>query len=324
MPDILSNDELSDLLAAVDENDGAEKEATFGNKSVALYDFRRPSRLSRAQVRQLQRLYESALEGLTGALSEGVRAPIEANVLSVKALNYGSFANLLPVPTYVNIFKIEPLGGRGLLTIDIPFCLALVDRLLGGHGHAVEKPRHLTTIELAVLEWPVRLILEQLQRCWHCQPQVTFASDTRRMDLSFSQVMHTSETMLRVSFALGGEIGTGEAHFCVPFSVLEQVMAFDRLRNESLGSASGRTEQDTLRARENISKVKIAVSAELGSASLTLRELVGLKPGQIVKLNTKANKPIPIQVGRKVKFLAAPGLNANALAARITGIVPDA
>jgi len=322
VPDILSSDELNDLLALVDEQEGSGERILFRNKTVTPYDFRRPTRLSRAQARQIQRLYESALEGLTGVLSEGLRAPIEANVLGVKALNYGSFANSLPVPTYVNIFRIEPPGFRGLLTIDVPFCLTLVDRLLGGHGHATEKPRHLTNIELAVLDWPVKLILNELQRCWHTEPEVKYTSENRRMDLSFAQVMHTSETVLRVTFALGGEIGSGEAHFCLPFTALEQVMAFDHLRDEAMGAAS---KQDLLvaQARQNIKKVTVSVSAELGSTTANLQEVLGLAPGQVVRLNTKAAKPIPVKVGGKVKFFGKPGLRSNTLAIRITDMIPE-
>ena len=322
MPDILSSDELSDLLAVVDDQEGANATMTYRNKTVSLYDFRRPTRLSRAQMRLLQRMYESALEGLTGRLSEELRTPFEANVLSVKALNYGAFASTLPVPTYVNIFKIEPLGFRGLFTIDAPFCLALVDRLLGGHGHAVDKPRHLTNIEMVVLDWPVKLILGELQRCWRSKPLVKYASETRRMDLSFVQVMHTAETILRVSFAFGGEIGAGEAHLCLPFTALE-ALGFESLRDETLGVLGDRQEQDVLRTRENLKKVSVPIAAELGSATLNLREVVSIKPGQVIKLNTKANKPVPVRVGQRVKFYAMPGLNARTLAIQITGMAPD-
>lgn len=322
MPDILSSDELSELLAVVDENaEQPNGPLICGGKSVTPYDFRRPSRLSRAQIRQLQRLYESALEGLTGALSEGLRTPIEANVLGVKALNYGSFANLLASPTYVNIFRIEPLAFRGVLTIDVPFCLALVDRLLGGHGHATGKPRHLTTIELAVLDWPVRLILEQLGRNWHHDPPIKLVSESRRMDLSFTQIMHTSETMLRVSFALGGEVGSGEAHFCVPFAALEKAMSFEHLRVDVLGVAPNQSQQDLESSRENLKKVNVTLATELGRTELTLREVLELKPGQIVSLRTKAAKPIPVNVEGKRKFLAVPGLRGRSLAIQITDVL---
>ena len=324
MPDILSSDELSDLLAVADES-AEQKEGLgeHGGKSVSPYDFRRPSRLSRAQIRHLQRLYESALEGLTGALSQGLRTPVEANVLGVKALNYGTFANTLPSPTYVNTFRIEPFAFRGLLTIDVPFCLALVDRLLGGHGHATEKPRHLTAIELAVLDWPVRMILEQLQRNWHHEPAVQFVSESRRMDMSFTQIMHTSETMLRVSFALGGEIGSGEAHFCVPFAALEKAMPFDQLRVDALGSVAKLSEQDVQNSKENLKQVSVTVAAELGTAALTLREVLDLRPGQVVALRAKANKAIPVKVEDTVKFYAVPGLRGRLLAVQITDVISN-
>jgi len=286
MPDILSSDELSSLLAAVDES-GGQDTTFFRDKTVTPYDFERPTRLSRSQVRQLQRLYESALEGLTGALSEALR-------------------------TY-----------SGVLALDIPFCLALVDRLLGGHGHTTEKPRSLTSIEIAVLDWPVKMILEQLQQCWRSAPEVRFVGETIRMDLNFVQIMHTAETVLWVTFALGGEIGSGEAHFCVPFAALERANCLEQLREEALGGSGEPDEQTKAQARENLKKASLELRAELGSTTLTVREVMGLKPGQAIRLSNRVGEPIPVKVGEKVKFRAQPGLRARTLAIQIHDVVKD-
>jgi flagellar motor switch protein FliM len=324
MPDILSADELSDLLSAAVDTEGKDSISfRSSEKTVAPYDFTRPTRLARAQVRQLQRLYESALEGLTGALSESLRTPIEANVLGVKAVTFGSFTNVLPTPTYVNVFKIEPYGYRGILAMDIPFCLALVDRLLGGHGHTTEKPRNLTGIEVSVLDWPVTMVLEQLQKCWHSAPDIKFVNETIRMDLNFVQIIHTAETVLRVTFALAGEIGSGEAHFCVPFAALERAQCLEQLREEALGSGRPPVAQELEQARENIKKADLGITAELGGATLTVGEVVRLKPGQIIKLSTKVTEPIPVKVGDRVKFLAKPGLRARANAIQIQKVLEE-
>jgi len=320
MPDILTSDELNDLLAAVDGGEGEEEAIVYHDKMVAPYDFERPARLSRAQVKQLQRLYESALEGLTGVLSEHLRTPMEANVLGVRAVNFGSFTNILPTPTYVNIFRIKPYGYRGVLTLDIPFCLALVDRLLGGHGHTTEEPRNLTSIEIAVLDWPATMILDQLRTCWRGAQEIEFARESVRMDLNFAQIMHNSETVLRVTFALGGEIGSGEAHFCVPFTVLEQARLLERLREEALGSGSA-SEIDRQRARENIRSARIGLAAEIGTANLTIGEVLRLKPGQVVRLAAKAREPIVVKVGGKPKFLARPGQRSRSAAVKIEQVL---
>jgi len=317
MPDILSSDELNDLLAAVEGNEGEDEPIVYRDKTVATYDFERPTRLSRTQVKQLQRLYESALEGLTGVLSEKLRTSIEANVLGVRAVNFGSFSGMLPTPTYVNIFRIEPYGYRGVLTMDIPFALALVDRLLGGHGHTTEKPRNLTSIEVAVVEWPVEMILEQLRKSWRTPVEMEFISEGIRMDLNFAQIMHNSETVLRVTFALGGEIGSGEAHFCVPFAALEQSKALEKLRDESLGSPSSLSEEEKEKARQNISRARIELAADLGTTTLTVAEVMRLKPGQIVRLDVKADKPVTVKVGGKPKFLAWPGRHSRSMAIKI-------
>jgi len=322
MPDILSSDELNELLAAVDDSDKSiSLQPETHNKNVVPYDFRRPTRLSRTQMRQLQRMHESALEGLTGVLSENLRAPIEANVLGVKALTYRAFLNVLSNPIYANIFRIEPFDLRGILTLDVPFCLAMVDRLLGGHGHITEKPRILTPVEMTVLDWPVKLILEQLQNCWHTNTDIKFVSETKRMDLNYAQILHNTATVLRVSFALGGEMGTGEASFCVPFAALEQAMSLDKLHEEMLGIVKP-SSKDLERAKKNIQQVTVCVTAELGRAKLTVAEILKLKPGQVVKLGTPADSSVTLNVGQAPKFLAQPGLKSKKYAVQIIDTVP--
>jgi len=89
-----------------------------------------------------------------------------------------------------------------------------------------------------------------------------------------------------------------------------------------LGTAN-KQDQFVQQARQNIRKVTVSVSAELGSTTADLHEVLTLSPGQVVKLNTRAGKPIPIKVGGKVKFLGKPGLRANTLAIQITDIIPE-
>ena len=322
MPDTLSSDELSDLLAAVDHEESNES-LRGPEKTVSPYDFTRPTRLSRAQVRQLQRLYESALEGMVGGLSESLRSPMEANVLGVKAVTFGAFTNVLPTPTYVNVFKIQPFGYNGVLTMDVPFCLALVDRLLGGYGHTTEKPRNLTAIEVSVLDSPITMVLEQLQKCWHSMPDIRFVNEAIRMDLNFAQIIHPSETILRVTFALAGEIGSGEAHFCVPFAALERAGCLEQLREEALGTGVTPSDDDRRQARQNIEKASLGMIAELGTTTLSVGEVVDLRPGQIIKLSSKVAEPIAVKVGEKIKFLAKPGLRARTNAIQIQQVLDD-
>ena len=143
------------------------------------------------------------------------------------------------------------------------------------------------------------------------------------MDLNFAQIMHTAETVLRVTFALGGEIGSGEAHFCVPFAALERTNCLQRLRDEALGTSCAPDEQDLDRARRNLKKAPLGLKAELGSATLTVREVMGLRPGQAIRLSSKVDESVPVKVGQKVKFLAKPGLRAKTLAVQIEKVLEN-
>jgi flagellar motor switch protein FliM len=54
-----------------------------------------------------------------------------------------------------------------------------------------------------------------------------------------------------------------------------------------------------------------------------VREVVGLRPGQVVKLSTRADGPIPVKVGERVKFSAKPGLRARAIVIQIEEVLKN-
>ena len=107
MNELLSADELSDLLEAVSEGQpgGAPGGPAARERSIQALDFRAPGLLSREQLRLLQQLHDAAAVAFSCTLSDAVSAPVEVTVASVAAAAFGAFSNALPASACIQTFR---------------------------------------------------------------------------------------------------------------------------------------------------------------------------------------------------------------------------
>lgn len=307
MAKVLSTDELQDLLSTVEESAenprGGQKQ-----RNVAVYDFKRPSMLTKDQYRALQHLNENAAQIIAGALSDHLRSPVEVNLVSIDLLTYADLIGSLPVPICVRVLTMAPLLQKGMLTLDLPLAFAMIDRLLGGPGYAMEELRSLTAIEESVLEAPTELILDKFQEVWKDAATLHFAVEDRKMDPKLVQIMGGSELVLRITFAVGGQIGSGELNFCMPFDSLEQIMPRDQVREKFFNSVKTPNKEETGLLKASLGRVPLRVSVRLGGTELSLRQLLGLQPNSVIRLNRKITDSLPVLVEGQTKYEGRAGL----------------
>jgi flagellar motor switch protein FliM len=114
-------------------------------------------------------------------------------------------------------------------------------------------------------------------------------------------------------------LGTMSA--CFPHPTLKPVM--DTLTSQVWFSSAAHfdDEEGLSSTHQQLAHVGVPVAAELGQTSMTLRELLTLTEGQIIKLDTAPNGALPVRVGEHVKFSGRPGLMGKNLAVRIERVV---
>src|SRR5262249_51904248 len=135
--DVLDQSEVDALLAAVDTGAVAQQEApphVFGSQGkaqvdVQVYDFKRPERVSKDQMRALEALHEGFGRNLGAALSGYLRTIIEVSVAHIEQLTYSEFIHSLPNPTCFNLLKAEQLEGQLCLEISPLIIYPIIDRL---------------------------------------------------------------------------------------------------------------------------------------------------------------------------------------------------
>ena len=114
MADILSQEEIDALLEVVEEEGDAplsEKEGS-DSRQIILYDFKRPNRVSKEQVRAVKGIHDKMARNLASQVSAIMRSIVEIQLHSVDQMTYGEFLMSLPSPTSFNVFSIKPLDGN--------------------------------------------------------------------------------------------------------------------------------------------------------------------------------------------------------------------
>jgi len=330
MSDVLSQTEIDNLLSemttgTVDVNDLLAGRQ-IARTDVTNYDFRRPNRISKNQVRTLQTVHESFAEVFGYYLVSKLQTVISITVTSVDQLFYSEFILSVSNPSCLYVFEIEGTDGNGILEISPQLALTIVERLLGGSAETQSKPRTITPIEQAVVRGVVEHALFDLRNAWRSITDISFKYQRLEMEADFVQIAPSSEIVVVISFDVNVGVHTYLMNLCFPTFALEEVLA--RLTRQQVTSAA--LKQSPQKIRENFQLVKqhmsntfLPVVAELGKTSITIKDLLELKVGDVLKLNKKIHHEIEIIIAGKRKLAARPGTVEGKRAVRITRPLTD-
>ncbi len=329
MADVLSQNEIDSLLSEmtsgrVDVDDVLEGRLSKGD--IINYDFRRPNRISKNQVRTLQTIHESFAEVFGYYLVSKLQTLVSINVTSVDQLFYSEYILSVSNPSCLYVFDIEGTDGSGILEFNPQLALSIIERLLGGLGEGSNKARNITPIEQAVLRSVVEHALSDMKNSWRSIADLRFSFQRLEMEADFVQIAPSSEIVVVVSFDVNIGVNTYLMNLCFPTFALEEILS--KLNRQQFTTTVGK--QSEHRVIENMQilnqqmkKTYLPVVAELGKTSITLRDLMELKEGDVLKLNKRINQEIEISIAGKRKLAVRPGSVEGKKAVRVTRKLQD-
>jgi len=324
VPEILSQDEIDALLEALSSGTlDVEAIKQKETKKIKVYDFKRPDKFSKDQIRGLQMIHESFARLLTTTLSARVRSVVQMKVVSVDQVTYEEFTRSLLNPTVLVLFSLEPLEGTSILEINPSLIFAIIDRLLGGRGEPLRKPRELTDIEVTVVRRLIDDFLSVLEEAWGHVVELKLRFEGLETNPQFVQIAPPNDMTAVVT--LDAKVGDieGMINLCFPYFILEPIVSklsaqywFSAIRKE--------TPPEMLEnLKRRLERVRIPVSVELGTSSITVEELLNLDVGDVILLNEKVNSLVSIKVGEKVKFKGKVGTVGRKLAVRVESLAAE-
>ncbi len=335
MSDILSQEEVDALLSAVSASGDTDQfgtgvdaggssesdEATVDTeRTLSLYDFRRPDRVSKDQMRTLQNLHESYARQFSTTLTNFLRTFVEIELVSVDQLTYSEFVMSISNPSCIYVFKMEPLDGNAIIEINPSLVFFIIDRLFGGQGRPSEQNRELTLIEQNVIHRIVERSLNDLKDVWEHVGVFSPKIETYETNPQFVQIAPPGETVILISLEVRMQNASGLMSVCFPYMLLEGII--NNLSGESwMSSQSTATTETRAILEEEVSDVELTMSTLIGKTTLSIRDLLQLQHGDVLCLEKAFDSDLIVQIEGKTKMAGRSGLIGRKKAIKITRIL---
>lgn len=300
MTRILSQAEIDALLSSVPDADvsAIAQEASMG--PVIAYDFRRPDRISKDQIRSLHLLHDRFARNVTSSLSAYLRTSIEVAVATVEQFSYSEFLMSLPDPTAFYSLRIKTVDALGALELNPALAFTMVDRMLGGAGKGTPPDRALTEIEQNVVDSVVKLLLQHLTETWRSVTEVGFTIEGRETRPQMLPIAGRNEIMLLLGFDMKVGDVRGLLHVCLPVAAVEVAgLTFNQAWQQAAPSATAREREDLTRS---LGRVPMSV-ATLLDTRMRVRDVLELEPGDVLSLGVALDERVRVRVGDRVKYL---------------------
>ena len=307
MSKILSQDEVDTLLRGLTGGEvEADSEILEDDSGIVAFDLSNQDRIIRGRMPVMEIINDRFARLATNALANAMRKRVDVNPISIDMSKFGDFMRSLPVPTSINIFKLDPLRGNAILVVDSRLVFALVENFFGGAGSQPKvEGRDFTPIEQAIIQKVVRIALANLEEAWRPVHEVHVELIRSEINPQFAAIVPPSDVVVVVTFEVELENAIGSMIACLPYATIEPI------RSKLYASfQSERLEVDHAwisRFKERLMETPVEVVVEFGKTQLSGRQLLSLKEGDIILLDTDAEDLLKAEVQGVRKFWGIPG-----------------
>ena len=324
MGDVLSQDEIDNLLKAISSGEvDAEEMKEDAGKSVKEYDFKRPAKFSKEHLRTLEIILEHYGRLVSTNLPVYLRKSVQVSVINSEALTFSEFTNSLANPVILGIVSFQPLNGNIMVELGSGLGFAMVDRLLGGQGDALEKSREFSEIEMSLVEKMMAVCISLLREPWKNVLDLNPVLERVETNPQFAQIIAPTEMIAIVTLNIKIGDVEGLMNVCLPYFTLESIM--DKLNTKFwFSTMQDASEEDyTEHMQDMIQHVSVPIIAKLGDSSITVTDFVNLQVGDVIRLSSRVDEEMDVYVGNIRKFKALPGATKKLYAVRVTEIIRE-
>ena len=321
--DALSQSEIDSVINALGSGNltAKTKNQELSSDSVFPYNFRRPNKFSKEQIRTLKNIHENFARMLANFLTAYMRSTVSVKLESINQITYDEFIYSLTLPTLITAFRFADKGGSAFLETNPHFSFPIIDILFGGEGQLVKHSRELTEIELSVMRQVNEKILKNLRYAWEDIADITPEIETLDTNPQFSQLLASNEAVALLSFSTKIAGNEGLVNLCLPYITLEGLLP--QLSTQNWHTRLSKNELDMTKAKKKLEqKLKVSeveLTAVLGSASISVSDFLSFELGDIILLDRQVNQPVDLCLEGWPKFK----ITLGALDGKMAGVIND-
>lgn len=323
MEKILSQDEIDALLKGVVSGEVETQAGEEGQLAggVKQYDLFNQERIIRGRMPTLELINDRFTRHQSLSWSVLLNTKVEFNIIGTQIMKFGAFLKTVPIPSSLNVFRMDPLRGNGLFVMNAFLVYLIVDYFFGGKAQTHVKPegRDFTSIQLRIIKKLVQLAFEDLDKAWRAALTVKTELVRSEVNPQFAMVASASEIVfvstLQVQF---GET-TSDFFLVYPYSMFEPIK--EKLYS---GLVSDQVEEDgswASRFHEKLQECPLAVTVRLGTVSVKVRDVLDFAPGDLILLDQRPGDPLDCFIEGYLKFQGSPGVFKGNHACRIEKVI---
>lgn len=312
--EILNQDEIDALIHGVDSGAVKTEGAPVAPGEVRPYDLTSQTRLVRGRMPTLDLINERFARLYRTSLFNMMRRTPQISVGTVQLSKFSDYLHSLFVPTSLNMVKVHPFRGTGLVVLDPRLVFAAVDNFFGGTGRHIKiEGRDFTATETRIIQLLLKSAFADLQTAWTNIARINIEYLSSEMNPQFANIAGPSETVVISTFRIDLDGGGGMLHVTLPSSMLEPIREI--LDSGAATDRVGQDERWVQALREEIEDAEVELGMVLGRGELTLAQLINLQPGDIVPFDF--NGRATIVVGGVPVFRGSYGISHGMQALKI-------
>src|SRR5579864_8619525 len=242
------------------------------------FDFRRPDRIPKSQVRAIHLLHDTFVRNLVSSLSAYLRSYLAVNLVSVEQLSYAEFLDGLPSPTCMISLGLSPYDGNGVMELNPPLVFPILEMLFGGTGKTSNSiQRDITEIEQKLLDGLFRIILNDLREAWKGVTTVDFTIEAMETEPQLLHILAPNEAVVSIGIEIRIGETVGMMNMAMPSIVIKMMrQKFDQQWSVRKTRASATEQARVLRM---VKDAQLTLEARLEGPTLSFRDLLALTEG---------------------------------------------
>lgn len=323
MENVLSQSEVNALINSVrDTEDKKNGKADDGSPDKPRsYDLTSNDRIIRGRMPTLDILNQRLARLMRISFFNLFRKSVDVHHDATHLMKYSEFISSVSVPACLNVFRMPPLRNTCLVAVDSALMFGLVDYVFGGVGgwYRVEG-RDYSSIELRLIQQVVSMVLSDLGNAW--EPVIQIRPEYIRTEVNpqFAAIASPTDVTVHIVFEVELEATTrGKISLLIPYGVIEPIRP---LLSSALQTERNREENHWRTTIERaLSEIEVDLRATLGSSALTVRELMALQKGDVLRLDADATQPLMITVEGVPKTEAHPVTSRGCVAIKLNSEV---
>jgi flagellar motor switch protein FliM len=297
---------------------------TTGEK-ITPYDFKRPERVGKDQMKMLQTMHEGFGRKFAAGLSAMLRSVVEVKLTSVDQLAYSEFIFGLDNPTCFNLLRAEPLEGNLILDINPSILYPMIDRLLGGGREGTMMARRpLTDIEQRLVLRITKLFLNELKHAWENVMELEFDVVQTESNPQLIQIVPPNEVVIILCFEVALTEVRGSVTLCIPYNAFEHIAG--KLNTNAYSTYGGKkqaTPQTIKKISTSIRNMHVQFRVKLADTKIKAHEFFNLRVGDVICTQKNISTPLLVSVEGIPKYWGRPGHYRGFIAVQIDETIED-